>query len=80
MSDLIVTDEQARILGQSQGIVLLRSASGQILACAESVNLEAPFTPSFTEEEIAEAIRQADSSKTWHTTAEVLRRMQDPPQ
>ena len=48
MSEIIVTDEQARILGQSQGVVLLRSSSDKILGRAESLNLEEQFTSSFS--------------------------------
>ncbi|MCE9555608.1 MAG: hypothetical protein K8T91_19845 [Planctomycetes bacterium] len=77
MSDIIVTDEQAQILSQSAGVVLLRTANGKVLARVEPLDLEEPFTSSFTDEEIAEAERRAESSKTWHTTVEIIGRMQD---
>lgn len=79
MSDIIVTDEQAQILSQSAAVVLLRNASGKILARVEPLDLEEPFISSFTDEEIEEADRSAQSSNTWHTTAEILRRMDERP-
>ena len=62
MSHIVLTDEQARLLGES-GPVQVRDANGKVLGYIEPVV--------FTSEEIAEAKRRAAATDRWYSGEEV---------
>ncbi len=63
MSQIIVDDEQAKLIAQSKEPVQVRDRSGRVLGYVSH---------GFTEEDIAEARRLAESSEPRYTTKEVL--------
>lgn len=65
MTDLVLTDEQARILKEAGGHVRLRSRAGTCIGYASTV-------PELTLEEISELKRRASSNERRYTTQEVL--------
>jgi hypothetical protein len=67
MSELILTDEQARIVTEALGPVTVRDSKGKVLG-----NLEPQLTP----ETIAELKRRAASPGPWYTGAQVQARLQ----
>ncbi len=66
MSELILTDEQARIVAESPGPVIVRDAGGNVLGRIE---------PDFTPEEIAELKRRAASPGPFFTGDQVQGRL-----
>jgi hypothetical protein len=66
MSEIILTDEQARILAESDGFVVIRDGSGQTLG-----HIEIPLSP----EKIAELKRTASSPGPFFTGQQVQARL-----
>lgn len=71
MAELIVSDEQARMLSKTGGVVVLKDQQGNVVGGAYRtgrVDLKKVFTP----EQIAEAKRRSQSKGPWLTTSQVL--------
>ena len=67
MVELILTEEQVKILAQAQGPVTVRDGKGVVLGRLE---------PTYTAEMIAELKRRAASPGPWYTGAQVQARLQ----
>jgi len=67
MTQLVLSDEQARQLSQTSEPVELVDREGRHLGYV---------TSDFSPEEIAEAERRAGSSGPWYTTQEVLKHLE----
>jgi hypothetical protein len=63
MPQIVLNDEQAKIVATALQPVQVRDAKGNVLGT---------IPPSWTEEDIAEAKRRLASDEPWFTTAEVL--------
>jgi hypothetical protein len=67
MPDLILNEEQAKIVTQTFGPILVRDATGKVLGHVE---------PKPTPEQIAELKRRAASPGPWYTGEQVQARLQ----
>ena len=67
MPDLILTEEQAKIVAQSYGPLSVRDSDGKVLGRLE---------PQLTQEMIAELKRKAASPGPWYTGEQVQARLQ----
>ncbi len=66
MPELILTEEQAKVVAQAQGTVAVRDTGGRLLGHIE---------PMLSPEEIAELNRRAASRGPWYTGAQVQARL-----
>ncbi len=66
MSEIVLTEEQAKIITAGSEQVILRDANGQLLGYVAR---------SFTRKEIEEAERDLESDQPRYTTKEVLDRL-----
>jgi hypothetical protein len=63
MPDLILTEEQARLVTETLGTLRVRDHQGNVLGT---------LAPTWTEEDIADARRRLASAEPRYTTAQVL--------
>lgn len=76
MSRIVLTPEQAAIVGSADGYVRVCGPDGQILGWASlSMRMADPKESVFTPEEVAAAERAAEQETEWYTTKEVLDRL-----
>lgn len=66
MIEIILTEEQAKLVGSSLQPVQVRDPQGYVIGT---------FTPVWTEADIAEAKRVLNSDEPWSTTEQVLARL-----
>jgi hypothetical protein len=75
MSDLILTDEQAKALSEAVSAVPMRDPGGNLVGYASPTPAHLAFTP----EQIAEREKRLDSDGPWSTTREMLNRIRRAP-
>ena len=63
MLEIVLTDEQAKVVATALKPVQVRDPKGNVLGC---------INPIWTEEDIAEAKRALASDEPWYTTEQVL--------
>jgi hypothetical protein len=63
MFEIVLTDEQARVVSSALKPVQVRDRKGNVLGT---------ITPAWTEADVAEAKRILATNKTWYTTEQVL--------
>ena len=72
MSDLVVNDEQAKILSGASAPIAIRDQSGKLLGFASPDVERIVASSKFTREQIAELEKRLDSDEPWLTTGEIL--------
>lgn len=71
MDELIVTDEQARIISGAEVAIPIRDSAGKVIGHAigvTSVSRSSVLTP----DQVAAAEERLDNDGAWYTTAQVL--------
>lgn len=71
MVELVISDEQARMLTETGGVVVIRDQNGNVVGSAfrtKKVNPLSRFTP----QQLADLEARSQSDGPWLTTAQVL--------
>ena len=74
MLDIVVSDEQARILAQTPGLLIVRDRQGKVLGRAFRV-VQYDTKPVLTPEQIAQAEKRLDSDGPWYPLEKVCERL-----
>ena len=76
MTEIVVDDEQAKIIVAAMSVVAIRDRSGQLLGHVSRAASTRHVPSGFTDEDVEEARRDLASNQPRYTTQQVLERLQ----